>query len=976
MVAELEISNKTLPTTLAEFRDYHAGATIIVCGCGSSLLTLKNPERFLTIGVNDVGRLFQPDYLVVLNTRSQFTRDRFQHIESSRARALFTHVNLAIPHPHIVKILLGKRGGTNLENANALPYTRNSPYVAAMLALHMGAKTIGLIGVDFIDHHFFAKTGRHSLTREVPQIDTEYRRLHAACEQRGVELVNLSQASRLTSLPKVPLENFVARKSAGRTLKIVSYATSPIAGVPVILGNAIGQKTAHSCTTVWASNSYGNGVVFPADVEYSRRPAEANELLSTADVVVVHNGKVSPQHRRLLQEKAVLTLAHNYKWNVNSEFVDRQLPGLVVAQYQATLPEFKGWKAVPNPIPWWDPSHQPGKKGDAITIAYTPFGRHERFPLGHKLYWHSKGYRTTRAILERLARKHPIQLEIIGRQHVSHAESQAMKRRAHIVIDECVTGSYHRNSLEGLAAGAVVVNGVGLRPEIVSVLTACAGTQEIPFVRASLDSLEQVLEELIEQGAAALAERGRSGRAWIERHWDFEAHWSQFWEPAVAQALDRARPQISPTAPGASTPALAPKAAAEAPLSRGAIANSAVDVVAPAAAGAVSFVAFGSSSFPKEADIVLATHGEKPRAFNAAFPFAKRDLVFFIDDGLLLTDEFLARAVEELESRSLHVLTPWTSITNGPNTRSSRRGDRGGVVLARKSYLENFGGYFEDLSPAAADEAFFAKAKLLARAAITWRGDQHLDQTGPAPPGVQESDLKKLHEIRTLHSRQQFLLRYPPPATFTAPWHGVRRIFVEQEAAEVGRALVELYGGAVLIVGRDESPHATLRRQGEGAPRDQALEFAASLEASREALKLNLGCFDRPAAGFLNVDGEVDLTARWPWSDGEASVIRAHDVIEHLPDKIHTMNELWRVLRERGKADITVPTTEGSGAYQDPTHVSFWNRRSFLYYEEGSAYRERFAERYGIRAKFRVFSEETKRTPDGPLLHIVLEAVK
>jgi len=148
-------------------------------------------------------------------------------------------------------------------------------------------------------------------------------------------------------------------------------------------------------------------------------------------------------------------------------------------------------------------------------------------------------------------------------------------------------------------------------------------------------------------------------------------------------------------------------------------------------------------------------------------------------------------------------------------------------------------------------------------------------------------------------------------------------------------------------------------------------------------MKLNLGCFDRLLEGFVNVDWlpgpgveVVDLRQLWPWPDATVDHIRAHDVIEHLPDKILTMNELWRVLKPGGTVEIMVPTTDGSGAFQDPTHVSFWNRHSFLYYETGSPYRERFAQHYGITAKFRTRQEQTERTSDGPRLTITLEAIK
>ena len=62
----------------------------------------------------------------------------------------------------------------------------------------------------------------------------------------------------------------------------------------------------------------------------------------------------------------------------------------------------------------------PRTRGEAITVCFTPSGRHERYPLDHKLYWHSKGYETTMRTLERLAAKYPIQLEVINGNQVSH----------------------------------------------------------------------------------------------------------------------------------------------------------------------------------------------------------------------------------------------------------------------------------------------------------------------------------------------------------------------------------------------------------------------------------------------------------------------------------------------------------------------------------------------------------------------------
>ncbi|MEA2893386.1 MAG: hypothetical protein QOI05_4179 [Bradyrhizobium sp.] len=188
------------PFCFADFRGRHRGETVVVCGCGVSLRQLRDPERLVTIGVNDVGRLFTPDYLVVVNERRQFTQDRYLHIEQSQAKAVFSQFDLG--HPRAVRFRLGSRGGTAPPEADSLHYTNNSPYVAVNLARHMGAARIGLIGVDFDDGHFFGATGRHSLAGQLAQIDQEYAALSAACRAEGIELVNLSPGSRLTSLPR------------------------------------------------------------------------------------------------------------------------------------------------------------------------------------------------------------------------------------------------------------------------------------------------------------------------------------------------------------------------------------------------------------------------------------------------------------------------------------------------------------------------------------------------------------------------------------------------------------------------------------------------------------------------------------------------------------------------------------------------------------------------------------------------------
>jgi predicted SAM-dependent methyltransferase len=86
------------------------------------------------------------------------------------------------------------------------------------------------------------------------------------------------------------------------------------------------------------------------------------------------------------------------------------------------------------------------------------------------------------------------------------------------------------------------------------------------------------------------------------------------------------------------------------------------------------------------------------------------------------------------------------------------------------------------------------------------------------------------------------------------------------------------------------------------------------------------------------VDTVADLSERWPFEDNSVGVIRAVDFVEHMPlgKEIHFFNEAWRVLAHGGMLLIEVPSTDGRGAFQDPTHTTLMNENSFWYYTRES----------------------------------------
>ena len=126
-------------------------------------------------------------------------------------------------------------------------------------------------------------------------------------------------------------------------------------------------------------------------------------------------------------------------------------------------------------------------------------------------------------------------------------------------------------------------------------------------------------------------------------------------------------------------------------------------------------------------------------------------------------------------------------------------------------------------------------------------------------------------------------------------------------------------------------------------------------------MKIDLGCGRRKPDGYFGIDCQdfpsVDLvcncTDKIPLPDSCADEIRAFDFLEHIDNhkRIHIMTEIWRLLKPGGIFVSMTPSTDGRGAFQDPTHYSFWNENSFWYYCD-DAHRAL----YDIKAKFDAIS--------------------
>jgi SAM-dependent methyltransferase len=119
--------------------------------------------------------------------------------------------------------------------------------------------------------------------------------------------------------------------------------------------------------------------------------------------------------------------------------------------------------------------------------------------------------------------------------------------------------------------------------------------------------------------------------------------------------------------------------------------------------------------------------------------------------------------------------------------------------------------------------------------------------------------------------------------------------------------------------------------------KNQKLKIAKKA-AEKALLKIDLGCGKNVREGFTGVDvrdfGQkvtADLTKKWPWKDGSVDEAHCSHFIEHLDaeERIHFVNELYRVLKPGAQCQVVVPHWASQRAYGDLTHkwppvAEFW----------------------------------------------------
>ena len=139
-------------------------------------------------------------------------------------------------------------------------------------------------------------------------------------------------------------------------------------------------------------------------------------------------------------------------------------------------------------------------------------------------------------------------------------------------------------------------------------------------------------------------------------------------------------------------------------------------------------------------------------------------------------------------------------------------------------------------------------------------------------------------------------------------------------------------------------------------------------DISRDGWKVVLGSGHKRLEGWLNLDVSPefdpdllsDISKGLPLKDSSVSAIVLSHVLEHVPDTVFVMNELWRVCCDDALVHIRVPHQDSLMALADPTHRRQFNEESFGYFcMNGGHYL--YHESYGIRCRFELLAQRIYR---------------
>lgn len=276
-------------------------------------------------------------------------------------------------------------------------------------------------------------------------------------------------------------------------MNIAHYKKTGIANSPEAISNIINKYTDHE------SKVFGYGENYP-----NSKTNRLQDFGKPVDVIHLHNKNTFHDSKlpRLIQY-------HSEPFRVN---LDVAITKVVIAQYHATLPEYQDCIIVRNPIDIWEKINIPKYYDKKIKIGYSPSTKTDKG-------WYNKGYKQTTNILQNLKEKYKEKIDIDIIYGVDYVQCKNRKSLCNIVIDEVMTGSYHRSGLEGLSLGCLTI--CKISDEVDKVMKNISGSDRHPFLSCSIKELEYTLTDLIENKTIEdIIKKGVESREWMKKYWN------------------------------------------------------------------------------------------------------------------------------------------------------------------------------------------------------------------------------------------------------------------------------------------------------------------------------------------------------------------------------------------------------------------------------------------------------------------------
>lgn len=327
-------------------------------------------------------------------------------------------------------------------------------------------------------------------------------------------------------------------------MKILQMSSTPMAGVPYLLKDIINKYSEHECKTCTGPSGYRDGRMWAKPDANLANGILTRKLIAWADVVLLHNGGMYriKTYDRALRSKKLLCYHHSEPTppcpskRVSRRWAKAGVPEYVIAQGHALM--YPNVPVLPNLIDINWELMRPLRKGLArpfVKIGYAPSNRqtslnqHNSFMKQYR--YSSKGWFYTKPILDRLSKMPGVVVETYW--GIPFEECMKRRRDCDIFIDEVVTGSYHRSTLEAMAHGQVAINGISR--ETWAVVRRVTGSEVAPWVRCGPKDLETVLLDLIND-RQRIHDVGVRARQWMENYWHPRKLLEKFYVPAFEKA--------------------------------------------------------------------------------------------------------------------------------------------------------------------------------------------------------------------------------------------------------------------------------------------------------------------------------------------------------------------------------------------------------------------------------------------------------